>query len=112
MVKPTDKIGDIKIVQMDGVGGMLGGKNGVATLDAEGNPVPRGSRGGLVDQMVEGVMQYRVQAPFVDHLLKTVGIEEGATPNGVAAAVEKFLADKKIDLGNVSDAADDAGLTA
>lgn len=68
-VKPMENIDDIKILQVNGLGGFSGtsdktGETGVANAS-------------LADQMVNSALRYRSQAPLVDSLLKEIGIEGG-----------------------------------
>lgn len=58
-VKPLEKIQDIRIVQMDGLGGGNGGG---------GSPT---------DEVINSALRYRVQAPLIDSLLSDIGIEGG-----------------------------------
>jgi len=62
-VKPMEKIGEIKILQVDGLGGMNG--NGSESVDKPGNPA---------EQVVTSALRYRTQAPFVDRLLGEIGL--------------------------------------
>jgi uncharacterized membrane protein YqiK len=59
-VKPLEKIQDIRIMQLDGLGGGGGGERGNAT-----------------DEVINSALRYRVQAPLVDSLLADIGIEGG-----------------------------------
>jgi uncharacterized membrane protein YqiK len=58
-VKPLEKIHDIRIMQLDGIGG--GGGGG----------------GNMTDEVINSALRYRVQAPLVDSLLADIGIEGG-----------------------------------
>ena len=58
-VKPMEKINDIRIVQMDGLGQSGGGA---------GSPSP-------TDEVINSALRYRVQAPLVDSLLSDIGID-------------------------------------
>jgi uncharacterized membrane protein YqiK len=60
-VKPMEKINDIRIMQLDGIGGGGGGGGRSAT-----------------DEVIDSALRYRVQAPLVDSLLADLGIEGGA----------------------------------
>ena len=60
-VKPMEKINDIRIMQLDGIGGGGGGGSRSAT-----------------DEVIDSALRYRVQAPLVDSLLADLGIEGGA----------------------------------
>lgn len=61
-VKPMEKIGDIRIMQLGGMGeGALGGggKN-------------------MTDEVIDSALRYRVQAPMIDQLLQEIGVEGGS----------------------------------
>lgn len=60
-VKPMEKIGDIKIMQMSGMndGSSGNGKN-------------------MTDEVIDSALRYRVQAPMIDQLLSEIGIEGGS----------------------------------
>ena len=60
-VKPMEKIGDIKIMQLDGINGGGGG-------DGRKNPT---------DEVIDSALRYRVQAPMVDSLMSDLGIDGG-----------------------------------
>ena len=57
-VKPLEKIQDIRIMQLDGMGG--GG-------DGDGK--------NATDEVINSALRYRVQAPLVDSLLSDIGID-------------------------------------
>jgi uncharacterized membrane protein YqiK len=59
-VKPLEKIQDIRIMQLDGVSGGGGSR--------EGSPT---------DEVINSALRYRVQAPLIDSLLNDIGIEGG-----------------------------------
>ena len=60
-VKPMEKIGEIKIMQLSGMneGGTGNGKN-------------------MTDEVIDSALRYRVQAPMIDQLLSEIGIEGGS----------------------------------
>src|SRR5690606_32369905 len=60
-VKPLEKIQDIRIMQLDGVTGGNGGRDGSPT-----------------DEVINSALRYRVQAPLIDSLLSDIGIEGGS----------------------------------
>ncbi|OQY59501.1 MAG: flotillin [Desulfobacteraceae bacterium 4572_88] len=66
-VEPMKAIEGIKIIQLAGLGGNVGGS------PSEGQ---KGS-GNLADQLVNSALRYRGQAPLVDSLLKELGITGG-----------------------------------
>ncbi|RVU86170.1 band 7 protein [Leucothrix sargassi] len=76
-VKPMENIDGIKIMQVDGFsnvtskGGSAGGGavGGAATGSGSG-----GSGGNLADQVVDGALRYRAQAPMVETLLNEIGL--------------------------------------
>ena len=86
-VKPMENIGDIKILQVDGLPGLsglaptaIGGGGGGgddSSSDPDGgaqNPAGPRTGGTLADNIVGAALRYRAQAPFVDTLLKEIGM--------------------------------------
>jgi len=77
-VKPMEQISDIKILQVEGLPGLSGmhpsggGGSGGGDLD---KPGPAG--GSLADNIVSSALRYRAQAPFVDTLLREIGMSPG-----------------------------------
>ncbi len=70
VVKPAEKIDSIKIVQMAGLGGA---NQGSAGLNANGGVSNAGAS--LSDQIVNASLNYKVNAPIIDDLMKQVGID-------------------------------------
>lgn len=81
-VKPMEHISDIKILQVEGLPGLSGGHpvagaGGGSRGDLDG-PAPGTPGGGtLADNIVSSALRYRVQAPFVDTLLREIGMSPG-----------------------------------
>ena len=83
-VKPMENIGDIKILQVDGLPGLsglaptaIGGGGDDTSSDPDGggsNASGPRSGGTLADNIVSAALRYRAQAPFVDTLLKEIGM--------------------------------------
>ena len=84
-VKPMSNIGDIKIIDVNGLPGFSGGGTGssdVGTGSTIGNKVGVGSRGGsLADNVVSSALRYRAHQPFLDSLLKEIGMAPGEISN-------------------------------
>ncbi|WP_297965652.1 flotillin domain-containing protein [uncultured Campylobacter sp.] len=70
VVKPVEKIDSIKIVQMAGLGGA---NQSGAGLNANGGVSNAGAS--LSDQIVNASLNYKVNAPIIDDLMKQVGID-------------------------------------
>ncbi len=70
IVKPVEKIDSIKIVQMAGLGGANQGGIGSNT-----NGVVSNAGASLSDQIVNASLNYKVNAPIIDDLMKQVGID-------------------------------------
>jgi len=70
VVKPAEKIDSIKIVQMAGLGGA---NQSGAGLNANSGVSNAGAS--LSDQIVNASLNYKVNAPIIDDLMKQVGID-------------------------------------
>ncbi len=70
VVKPAEKIDSIKIVQMAGIGGANQGGIGSNTNGGVSN-----AGASLSDQIVNASLNYKVNAPIIDDLMKQVGID-------------------------------------
>jgi len=83
-VKPMANIGDIKIVDVNGLPGFSGtsstggGSNG-ETSDGAGGGSARS--GNLADNVVSSALRYRAHQPFLDSLLKEIGMAPGEISN-------------------------------
>lgn len=75
-VKPAEKIESIRILDTNGLGG---GNNGGA--------IGGGSDGSMSDQLVNGLLKYRGQAPLVDLMLETLNLGSGGDLAGLTAKV-------------------------
>jgi len=60
-VRPMEKIDNIKIVHVEGLGGNAGGGDG--------------GRKTVADEVIDSALRYRVQGPMIDSLMKEIGIE-------------------------------------
>lgn len=60
-VKPMEKIENIKIVHVEGLGNGGGGSDG--------------GRRNVTDEVIDSALRYRVQGPMIDSLMKDIGIE-------------------------------------
>ena len=82
-VKPMANINDIKIIDVNGLPGFSGtseGSGGGGT--AEKVSTKDGSRSGnLADNVVSSALRYRAHQPFLDGLLKEIGMAPGEVSN-------------------------------
>ena len=80
-VKPMANIGDIKIVDVNGLPGFSGtsgsGGSGETVTAGEGS----GRSGNLADNVVSSALRYRAHQPFLDSLLKEIGMAPGEISN-------------------------------
>lgn len=67
MSKPMENIDSINIVDMKGLGG-VGGNNG-GDANSKGN--------NLGDDFVNAALKYKIHTPFVENMLKSIGIKNG-----------------------------------
>ena len=93
IVKPVEKIDSIKIVQMAGLGGA---NQSGAGLNASGGVSNAGAS--LSDQIVNASLNYKVNAPIIDDLMKQVGIDLNGGIQNIAQPLRS--AEK---LGSASD---------
>jgi len=80
-VKPMANIGDIKIVDVNGLPGFSGtsGSGGSGSVGtATGGS---GRNGNLADSVVSSALRYRAHQPFLDSLLKEIGMNPGEISN-------------------------------
>ena len=79
-VKPMANIGDIKIVDVSGLPGFSGTAGGGSA--GGGKDVSGGkSSGNLADNVVSSALRYRAHQPFLDSLLKEIGMNPGEISN-------------------------------
>jgi hypothetical protein len=70
-VRPLEKIGDVKIIDLGGgLSGRAGGGNGIA----------QGPAGGPMDGLLGSLLAYRANAPVIDRLLAEAGFDGGSNP--------------------------------
>ncbi|MBP2545529.1 flotillin family protein [Acinetobacter guillouiae] len=78
-VKPMENIDDIKILQVNGLGGMVG--SNTTGESGEQNQIA------LSDQVVNSALRYRSQAPLIDSLMNELGIK-GGDINGLTQSLK------------------------
>ena len=93
VVKPAEKIDSIKIVQMAGLGGA---NQSGAGLNASSGVSNAGAS--LSDQIVNASLNYKVNAPIIDDLMKQVGIDLNG---GIQNIAQPLRSGEK--LGSASD---------
>jgi len=80
-VKPMANIGDIKIVDVNGLPG-FSGTSGSGGSGGEGVTTGGSGRSGnLADNVVSSALRYRAHQPFLDSLLKEIGMAPGEISN-------------------------------
>jgi len=82
-VKPMANIGDIKIIDVNGLPGFSGGNpdGGNAVGSSGGKGDNTGRSGNLADSVVNSALRYRAHQPFLDSLLKEIGMNPGEISN-------------------------------
>jgi hypothetical protein len=71
-VRPLEKIGDVKIIDL---GGGLSGR-----ASGGGNGIASGPAGGPMDGLLGSLLAYRANAPVIDKLLAEAGFDGGSNP--------------------------------
>jgi uncharacterized membrane protein YqiK len=80
-VRPMERIESIRILQVDGLPGFSNGHSSGGPGDGDASvPGGDGKPGNLAESVVNAAMRYRAQIPFVDSLLKEVGM----SPNNLS----------------------------
>jgi uncharacterized membrane protein YqiK len=80
-VRPMERIESIRILQVDGLPGFSNGQSSGGSGGGDvGAPGGDGKPGNLAESVVNAAMRYRAQIPFVDNLLKEVGM----SPNNLS----------------------------
>ena len=82
-VKPMANIGDIKIVDVNGLPGFSGTSSGGGGGNGEASDGTGGSArsGNLADNVVSSALRYRAHQTFLDSLLKEIGMAPGEISN-------------------------------
>ena len=82
-VKPMANIGDIKIIDVNGLPGFSGTSEGSGggKIDSVGTKDGGGRSGNLADNVVSSALRYRAHQPFLDGLLKEIGMAPGEISN-------------------------------
>lgn len=86
-VKPMENIDDIKILQVNGLGG-IGGSS------ASGEGYSDQGQIALSDQVVNSALRYRTQAPLIDSLMNELGIQ-GGDINGLTQSLKPQVTSSK-----------------
>ncbi|MDC0326914.1 SPFH domain-containing protein [Candidatus Pelagibacter sp.] len=80
-VKPMANIGDIKIVDVNGLPGFSGTSSGGSNGEASDGTGGSARSGNLADNVVSSALRYRAHQPFLDSLLKEIGMAPGEISN-------------------------------
>ena len=85
-VKPMQNIDSIKVVDVNGLPGFSqgGGSSSTDGAGSEGSGASYGGdskKGSLADNVVNSALRYRAQQPFLDSLLKEIGMSPGEASN-------------------------------
>ena len=75
-VRPLESIEGMKIISVEGLSNIDGGKSGAGSLDGDGN----GGNQSLPEALVGSALKHRAMAPLVDSLLKEAGVSDLTQP--------------------------------
>jgi flotillin len=79
-VKPLEKIGDVRIVDLGGRGHLAGGASNGAAVNGGG--------GSATDNLLGALLQYRANAPIIDQLLAQAGFTGSNPVEALVSAVK------------------------
>ena len=84
-VRPMQNIDSIKVVDVNGLPGFSQGGGGAEGSGNADNPSASSGgyskKGSLADNVVNSALRYRAQQPFLDSLLKEIGMSPGEASN-------------------------------
>ena len=81
-VKPMQNIDSIKVVDVNGLPGFShGGGSGSGSGDGTSTSGDSSKKGSLADNVVNSALRYRAHQPFLDSLLKEIGMTPGESSN-------------------------------
>ena len=100
-MKPIEAIKDMKVINVAGLGGLTGQPG--AAVDGQSN------NGSFAQQLINGLLQYKVSAPVIDSVLQEIGIDssnvqgltkllnpQDTTVTATAESAKKKTADKPV----------------
>jgi uncharacterized membrane protein YqiK len=82
-VKPMESIEGMKIINVSGLG--VGGSGGSSSGGSGSS-----DNGNIADQLINGLLKYRAQAPILDAVLKEVNLDASSLQGLVKPAVEQI----------------------
>jgi uncharacterized membrane protein YqiK len=81
-VRPMQNIDSIKVVDVNGLPGFShGGGSGGGSGDGSSTSGDSSKKGSLADNVVNSALRYRAHQPFLDSLLKEIGMTPGESSN-------------------------------
>lgn len=80
--KPIEAIKDMRVINVEGLTNHGGGGGGISSSEV--------GPGNFSDQLINGLLKYRTQAPIIDSILKEIGLS-GDSINGLTKIVTESL---------------------
>jgi uncharacterized membrane protein YqiK len=93
MVKPLENIEGVRVHMLSGLGGVGGVMTGT-----DGKPTATG--GSVANQVIDGLLNFRLQSPAVDALAKQIGMDISSVTGASSLLTDEFVDDVDGDMSD------------